>query len=128
MLLFLQTCAGDSDNKPLCEPHIITVRTCVNHYTRPSTTARRRLFFRARVVLPSVSLHFPCRTTPTLCAWMYVLKTKCILSGRDLDSSLRCLYSHNCPIIYPSPCSGLVVPFLPRGGMTFPPEFDENES
>lgn len=35
---FLQTCASDSGDKLPCEPHIILVRTCVNHYTRLSTT------------------------------------------------------------------------------------------
>lgn len=54
-------------------------------------------------------------------------KNPLILSGHDLDSC-PCLFLYYCPIIYPSPCSGLVVAFLSCGGMTFQLEFDENES
>lgn len=78
--------------------------------------------------MSSVSLDFPCHIAPTPCAWLYILKTKLILSGHDLDSCPCSLFWYNCPIIYPSPCSGLAVSFLPCGGMTFPPELDEHES
>lgn len=69
--------------------------------------------------LSSVSLDFPCHIAPPPCAWLYILKTKLILSGHDLDSCPCSLFWYNCPIIYPSPCSGLAVSFLPCGGMTF---------
>ncbi len=129
--------SSDLSNKLLCELHITTM-TWTNHII-PNQTAHNSItetflqsFYlihgaAAWVVLSVPS--FPLSHCPsTLWARLYILKTKLILSGRDLDSCPCSLFWYNCPIIYPSSHSGLAVSFLPCGGMTFPSEVDESES
>lgn len=132
---YWQHCS-DLDNKLLCEPHskamiwtdhISQIRQSTNHllwlFSSPCISSMK-----LQPGLSSASLNFPCHTAPTPCVWLYILKTKLIPSGHDLDSCPCFLFWYHCPIIYPSPCSDLAVSFLPCGGMTFPPELDEHES